>query len=340
MVTIPGEAVNCNKCCSVCAAGNKNTAAMGCRPDLGGLFVYTYNWYQWLLFFYIYCFFGWIFESTYVSICQKRLVNRGFLHSPMLPLYGSGAIIILFVSIPVKENWLLVYIFGALAATVLEYVTGVSMEFLFKVRYWDYSHKLLNFQGQICLTSTLAWGALSVLLTEFIHRPIETFVIDKIPELAAIIISCIVSAIFLADLVVSFRDAIKLRGILEKMTEVREEIEALQKRLGELSQEKLEQLDAIKEESFEWLTGLKDGGAERMAVRKRAAEEAFSNLSEDIREQLEQRIEHIKASYKSMKVRPYNVKYSILKRNPSAASKKFEAALNEYKKRVMEKKGK
>lgn len=41
--------------------------------------MYTYTWYQWLAFFYVYCFLGWIFESTYVSLKQKRLVNRGFL---------------------------------------------------------------------------------------------------------------------------------------------------------------------------------------------------------------------------------------------------------------------
>ena len=54
--------------------------------------MYTYTWYQWLTFFYLYCFFGWIFESTYVSLKQKRFVNRGFLRLPMLPLYGSGAV--------------------------------------------------------------------------------------------------------------------------------------------------------------------------------------------------------------------------------------------------------
>ena len=55
--------------------------------------MYTYTWYQWLTFFYLYCFFGWIFESTYVSLKQKRFVNRGFLRLPMLPLYGSGAVL-------------------------------------------------------------------------------------------------------------------------------------------------------------------------------------------------------------------------------------------------------
>lgn len=37
--------------------------------------MYEYTWYQWLSFFYIYCFFGWIFESTYVSLKQHRFVK-------------------------------------------------------------------------------------------------------------------------------------------------------------------------------------------------------------------------------------------------------------------------
>lgn len=57
--------------------------------------MYTYAWYHWLTFFYVYCFFGWIFESTYVSLKQRHFVNRGFLRLPMLPLYGTGAVMML-----------------------------------------------------------------------------------------------------------------------------------------------------------------------------------------------------------------------------------------------------
>lgn len=85
--------------------------------------------------FYLYCFFGWIFESTYVSLKQKRFVNRGFLRLPMLPLYGSGAVMMLWVSIPFQDSLILTYISGVIGATVLEYVTGYVMERLFKVRY-------------------------------------------------------------------------------------------------------------------------------------------------------------------------------------------------------------
>ena len=64
--------------------------------------MYTYAWYHWLTFFYIYCFCGWVFESTYVSLKQHHFVNRGFLRLPMLPLYGTGAVMMLWVSLPVK----------------------------------------------------------------------------------------------------------------------------------------------------------------------------------------------------------------------------------------------
>ena len=298
--------------------------------------MYTYTWYQWLIFFYFYCFVGWVFESTYVSLKKKAFVNRGFLHAPMLPLYGSGAVIILFVAIPVKNQWYLVFLLGSLAATALEYVTGVAMEAMFKVRYWDYSDKKFNFQGQICLSSSLAWGVLSVLLTEFIHRPVERLVAEKIPALPEIIFAVIVSAGFAADTAMSFAAAWKLRTILEKMTEIKADIEALQTRLEELSRQKLEELSALKEESFAWLTGVKEESRERMAARKKAVEEALGGLKLDARQPLLKRLEHLKQYHHSVRVRPFHLRHSILRRNPSAVSRRFDEALAEYKKRLEE----
>ena len=134
--------------------------------------------------------FGWCFESAYVSIKSKRLVNRGFMAGPFLPLYGCGAIMMLMVSKPFQENLVLVYIAGCLGATVLEYVTGVTMEALFKVRYWDYSKNKFNFQGHICLGSSLAWGGLTILMTEVIHKPVERLVLSIPGRYLGIITFC------------------------------------------------------------------------------------------------------------------------------------------------------
>ena len=117
-----------------------------------------YTIIQWLAFFLIYCFIGWCYESIYVSIKHKRWVNRGFMRGPFLPLYGSGALVMLIATIPFRDNLLLTFLAGCVGATALEYVTGVCMEAIFKIRYWDYSNRRFNFQGHICLAATIAWG--------------------------------------------------------------------------------------------------------------------------------------------------------------------------------------
>lgn len=111
-----------------------------------------------LLYFFFYSFVGWIWESSYVSILTKRLTNRGFLTGPMLPIYGSGAVVMLCATYPVQSSDIGIFLLGLIAATILEYVTGVVMEALFQVRYWDYSDKKFNIQGHICLSSSLAWA--------------------------------------------------------------------------------------------------------------------------------------------------------------------------------------
>lgn len=86
--------------------------------------MYSYHFREWLSFFYFYCIFGWCFESAYVSLKNRHLTNRGFLKGPWLPLYGSGAILVLWLTLPFQETPALVYVVGAIGATVLEYVTG------------------------------------------------------------------------------------------------------------------------------------------------------------------------------------------------------------------------
>lgn len=60
--------------------------------------MYVYTPGQWALLFFFYCFCGWVWESCYVSAKQLSLGEPGLLHGPLLPIYGSGAIIILFAT--------------------------------------------------------------------------------------------------------------------------------------------------------------------------------------------------------------------------------------------------
>ena len=49
---------------------------------------------KYFILFIIYSFAGWVMETLWVSWCNKRLVDRGFLIGPYCPIYGFGALLI------------------------------------------------------------------------------------------------------------------------------------------------------------------------------------------------------------------------------------------------------
>lgn len=191
--------------------------------------MHIYTTGQWVLLFFFYCFCGWVWESCYVSLCQRRWVNRGFLHGPLLPIYGSGAILILFVTLPAANHLWLVYLLGLAAATALEYVTGAVMERLFGVRYWDYTHHKFNLNGYICLSSSVAWGFFSVLLVRFIHPPVARLLAD-VPSFLVDPAALALTVAFTVDVVRSVQEALDLREMLTRLTEENEELRRLARR--------------------------------------------------------------------------------------------------------------
>ena len=210
--------------------------------------MYTYPWDHWIAFFYIYCFFGWIFESVYVSLKTGHLVNRGFLRLPMLPLYGTGAVMMLWVSLPVKDSLALVYLSGVVAATALEYVTGYMMERLFKMKYWDYSNQRFQINGYICLTSSIAWGFLTIFLTEVIHRPVADFVLNMNPFARSFLLAA-VTVVFVFDAVKSTREALALGQVLEAMTSMKVQLDELQLQLALFKAETSQKLEDLKSDA-------------------------------------------------------------------------------------------
>ena len=178
--------------------------------------------------------------------------NAIFVHGNVLGdamFYGSGA-----GKLPFKAHPVAVYFAGMIAATILEYVTGVLMEALFKVRYWDYSNQKFNFQGHICLTSSLAWGFFSIAMVYWVHKPFEKFVLS-IPEAVLSPIVHVVMMLAAADFALSFKTAIELRDVLVKVEAAKKELKLLQKRLevveaviADEAQQRIEQAQEQKEE--------------------------------------------------------------------------------------------
>ena len=61
-------------------------------------------------------------------------------------------------------NPVALFLLGAIVACVLEYLTSYGMEKLFHARWWDYSKRLLNINGRVCLLGAVVFGLFSVLL--------------------------------------------------------------------------------------------------------------------------------------------------------------------------------
>ena len=250
--------------------------------------MYHYSIIQWLFFCYFSCFVGWCIESTYVSIHQKPLVNRGFMRGPFLPLYGSGGIMMLVVSMPFQEQLILVYIAGCIGATILEYVTGATMEALFKVRYWDYSDKKFNFQGHICLGTSLAWGLLTILMTRLVHKPVEHLVL-MIPATMLTIVTLLLTVGIACDFALSFKAAMDLRDVLVMMEKAKEELVHIQKRLDVIIamadsdfQARREEWNEAREAWVEARNEAREARIEATEARRAAAAEQRAKRSESM----------------------------------------------------------
>ncbi|MDE6845359.1 MAG: hypothetical protein K2J99_06285 [Lachnospiraceae bacterium] len=292
-----------------------------------------YKAFQWLFFFYVYCFLGWCFESAYVSVKSRKLVNRGFMRGPFLPLYGSGAIMMLVVSMPFRDNVWLTYIAGVIGATALEYVTGVTMEALFKVRYWDYSNKHFNFQGHICLSSSLAWGFFTILMTRVIHRPIEQFGLS-IPGSVLFYMTALLTVYIVIDFTLSFKAALDLRDILIKMQRIREEMERMQRRLDVIVAFNNEEKEQKKQERELTLSELSFNLKQKFAGLKESIQKKPSAYGEGIREEIAElrgRFSHYPDPQNNYTDMLDFYKRDMIRNNPTMASKKFKGALEELK---------
>lgn len=132
--------------------------------------------YHFVAAFVLYSVLGWFVESVYMSFCNKKITNRGFAKGPFCPIYGFGALGAYILFTPLRGHFLWIYILGCLTATIFEYWVGRAMIKFLGELWWDYNEKPFNYQGIICLESTLAWGVYALGIVYFLHDRLIRFV--------------------------------------------------------------------------------------------------------------------------------------------------------------------
>ena len=277
----------------------------------------SYHLTQWVLFFFIYSFIGWVWECCFVSVRKRRWVNRGFMYGPMLPIYGFGALAVLISTIRVRDSIPLIFLFGMVGATLLEYVTGAVMERLFNVKYWDYSNQKFNLNGYICLTSSLGWGLFSVLLVKFVHVPIEGAML-KIPTIIAEGIAFVLTVAAAVDVTQSFNDAMDLKRILAQLEESKKQIRKIQEKLKVASEEFVEDYRQRAGEFVEDYRRRVEEHVEDYRGRAEEMAEDYKKLAEEHMDSYRQRAEEMVEGYKE------EIKVQKKKRREQINSRKEE----------------
>jgi uncharacterized membrane protein len=189
------------------------------------------DFYKVFTYFFLCALIGWIFETTAVFLDTGQLTDRGllfvekhfnayfsFLNNvpyiraipliwglPIIEIYGIGGIIILFSMGKFKNKIGGLFLIGTVLMTLFELATSFFCDYILHQSFWDYSNQFMNFQGRICLRSSLIWGLLTVFSIKSLRPKLDKIyekekhlkIFKKITILVAVYtLSCILFKIF------------------------------------------------------------------------------------------------------------------------------------------------
>lgn len=139
------------------------------------------NIHQLFWYFILFSIIGLIIETLYgrysMGVWESR---KGLLWGPFCPVYGVGAIFLIFLLSHVdQKNYFKLFCYGALIGATVEYVLSYGLEAIYGARFWDYSYTKIHINGRICVSFSISWGILAIILMKWIKPSIDKL-IDRI----------------------------------------------------------------------------------------------------------------------------------------------------------------
>lgn len=225
--------------------------------------LYSFTDLFWL--FLIYSFLGWCIEVCYAAVRRRQFVNRGFINSPLCPIYGFGAVLFALFLPELKNRLFFLFLGGTLLASLLEYSTGMLMEKIFNKKLWDYSKIKYNVGGYVCLRYSLLWGLLAVVTILFANAPLCS-VLHLIPRPVITVAFWILAAVLLLDFLSSAMSVlgmkIRVRQLISLTDELQHTSKLLENRLTRSVQRRMaKSFPAINRENLE--NGVREKGAKK-----------------------------------------------------------------------------
>lgn len=194
-----------------------------------------------VVYFTIYSFLGWLAETIYCFITDKKFTYRGFLYGPVCPIYGFGGVIVSKFLHGIEGNPIKVFFGGMILASILEYITSYILEKLFHMKWWDYSHHKFNINGRVCLLNSTLFGLLSVFIVEVLE-PMLRDSVSSIPSSIIYPLSTIIIIAFIVDLTFTVAHLIHLKDHLSRLKNIKNDLKELNiefKQFTEIEYEKI-----------------------------------------------------------------------------------------------------
>lgn len=169
------------------------------------------------LIFIMFAFIGWVSEEIYVGVLvEHRLVNRGFLHGPLCPVYGFGGVVILMLPPSLYNTWIPLFFASMVLCTVVEYFVSWIMEKLFHARWWDYSQYKIQLNGRVCLLNSVLFGFLGLGVIRFVYPHIIEF-LDWMGETVIHVTANSIAVVLAVDLFFTVRKLVDFARTMEKL---------------------------------------------------------------------------------------------------------------------------
>lgn len=164
---------------------------------------YTRRYSIWsiILLFFIFSFIGWSWEVILHFYEDGVFVNRGVLHGPYLPIYGTGGVMILLLLYKLrKKPFIELGVMCVLCGTV-EYSTAYVLDLLYGKEWWNYDGYFLNVNGWICAEGLLLFVAGGMGIVYLIAPALDTF-LSRLKLRVAVPICAALMCIFIVDIIV------------------------------------------------------------------------------------------------------------------------------------------
>lgn len=153
-----------------------------------------------IMMFFLFSFSGWAWEVVFYLAQTGKIINRGVLHGPWLPIYGTGGLLILIFLHWARKRPVVHFFATVVLCGLVEYFTSYFLEVLYDKKWWDYTGYFLNINGRICAEGLFVFGVAGLMFI-YVIAPLIDDRIRKIKKSVLVPIAVVLVILFAGDLV-------------------------------------------------------------------------------------------------------------------------------------------